>query len=214
MTSSPRPAFIVHRDPINAHGRIIVVSGPSGVGKGTVIRRVLTRITDLALSVSATTRPMRDGDKDGETYHFLSQEAFEAGIKDGIFYEWARYKHNYYGTLKRTVQEKTATGQDIILEIDIQGARQVKELAPHAVLVYIQPPDFETLERRLRGRATENEEAITERLAAAIVEQSSVEADYAGHYVITNDNLDACTDLLCTIIQAERHRLIRPQPEG
>ena len=214
MTSSERPGFIVHRDPINSHGRIIVVSGPSGVGKGTVIRRVLERIPDLALSVSATTRPMRDGDKEGVTYHFLSQQEFEAGINDGIFYEWAKYKHNYYGTLKRTVTEKTATGQDIVLEIDIQGARQVKQLAPNGVLVYIQPPDFETLERRLRGRATENEEAITERLAAAVVEQNSVEADYAGHYVITNDSLDTCTELLSTIIRAERHRMIRPQTEG
>ena len=214
MTSPSRREFVVHREPINRHGRIIVVSGPSGVGKGTVIRRVLEQVPDLALSVSATTRPMREGDIAGTSYHFLSQQEFEAGIQDGIFYEWARYKNNYYGTLKRTVAERTATGKDIILEIDIQGARQVKSLAPNAVLIYIQPPNFETLEKRLRGRATETEQAIRERLAAAIDEQNSVEADYAGHYVITNDNLDDCTNLLITIISAERHRMIRPEPEN
>ncbi len=200
--------FKVHSEFKIRKGRIFVVSGPSGVGKGTVIKRVIARTDRLALSVSATTRDPRPGDTDSITYHFLSEEQFKQGISDGIFYEHALYKHKRYGTLKKTVEKQIAAGIDLVLEIDIQGARSVKRLAPNAVLIYMQPPSFETLESRLRGRNTETEESIQERLAAAVVEQESIETDYCGHYVITNDNVEDCADALYAIVQAERHRLL------
>jgi guanylate kinase len=200
--------FKVHKESGGRKGRIFVVSGPSGVGKGTVIKRVIARTERLALSVSATTRDPRPGDTNGITYHFLSEEQFKQGISEGVFYEYALYKHKLYGTLKETVEKKTTAGIDLVLEIDIQGARSVKRLAPNAVLIYMQPPNFETLESRLRGRDTETEESIQERLAAAVTEQESIDTDYCGHYVITNDDIENCADALFAIVQAERHRLL------
>jgi guanylate kinase len=212
MGITPPPSFKVYKDQSGRKGRIFVVSGPSGVGKGTVIANVLARTQGLALSVSATTRDPRPGDINGKTYHFLTDNEFKKGISDGIFYEYAPYKHKMYGTLKETVEKETSAGIDLVLEIDIQGARSVKRLAPNAVLIYIQPPNYEMLETRLRGRGTETEESIQERLAAAVDEQASIETDYCGHYVITNDVVESCADALLAIVEAERHKLLCSAP--
>lgn len=208
MSIDEPEGFTIHKENGVRKGRIFVISGPSGVGKGTVIARVITGVPGLALSVSATTRDPRPGDVNGITYHFLSDEEFRRGIDNGVFYEYAPYKHKFYGTLKSTVEEKTKAGVDLVLEIDIQGAQSVKRLAPNAVLIYMQPPNFESLEERLRGRQTETEQSIRERLEAAVAEQQSIEREYCGHYVIMNDKLDECVDAVKAIILAERHRLI------
>lgn len=200
--------FKIYEHPNGRKGRLFVVSGPSGVGKGTVIKSVVAQIDRLAVSVSATTRAPRPGEIDGITYHFLTEEKFKRGIEAGIFYEYAPYKHNLYGTLRETVDRKTSEGIDLVLEIDIQGARSVKKLAPDAVLIYMQPPDFPTLLTRLVNRKTETEQSIRERIAAAVEEQCSIETDYCGHYVITNSDLETCANTVISIINAERQRLL------
>ena len=150
-------------------GLLVVVSGPSGAGKGTICQALLER-TSLAYSVSATTRKPRAGEVDGVNYHFLSLEAFEEMIeKDGLL-EWAKVYDNYYGTPLKKVEEKLAAGEDILLEIDTQGAMKVREKFPEGVYIFILPPSLAELERRIRGRDTETEEILKKRLDAAIGE--------------------------------------------
>lgn len=188
-------------------GRLIVISGPSGVGKGTVVTAVMNNLNGIELSVSATTRARRNHEVDGVDYHFLSREVFEAEVRLGSFYEHAEYNRNLYGTLRKTVETRLLCGIDLILEIDIQGARSVKRLDPTAVLVYMQPPSMQELERRLRDRKTETEETIQERLRIASEEMAAVSDVYDRHYLITNDQVDACAVDLEAIIRAERSRL-------
>ena len=186
-------------------GLLVVVSGPSGAGKGTICQALLEK-TPLAYSVSATTRKPRAGEVDGVNYHFLSVEAFEEMIeKDGLL-EWAKVYDNYYGTPLKKVEEKLAAGEDILLEIDTQGAMKVREKFPEGVYIFILPPSLAELERRLRGRDTETEDVLQKRLAAAIDE---IEAGKCYKYVVTNDEVDGAVDAVCAILAAERRLVAR-----
>lgn len=186
-------------------GLLVVVSGPSGAGKGTICQALLEK-TPLAYSVSATTRKPRAGEVDGVNYHFLSVEAFEEMIeKDGLL-EWAKVYDNYYGTPLKQVEEKLAAGEDILLEIDTQGAMKVREKFPEGVYIFILPPSLAELERRIRGRDTETEDVLQKRLAAAIDE---IEAGKCYKYVVTNDEVDGAVDSVCAILAAERRLVAR-----
>jgi guanylate kinase len=170
--------------------KTLVITGPSGVGKGTLIKRLLERVPGLQLAVSATTRAPRNGEVNGVDYHFLSEEDFDRRVGRGEFVEHAEYAGNRYGTLK-TELERPARG--IVLEIDVQGARQVRKTLPDAVLVFIEPPSFEDLERRLLGRASDRPEQIERRLAAARDELAAAgEFDHR----IRNDDLERALEEL------------------
>ena len=151
-------------------GRLIVVSGPSGAGKSSLIREALEAVPELAYSVSATTRPARPGEVEGEHYVFLSREEFERWIGEGRFLEWAQYSNNLYGTPVEKVEELLETGRSVILEIELQGARQVRDKRPDAAMVFVRAPSLEETRRRLSGRATETAEAMETRLATAVGE--------------------------------------------
>jgi guanylate kinase len=151
-------------------GRLIVVSGPSGAGKSTLIKASLEAVSELAYSVSATTRKPRPGEVDGEDYIFLSRREFECWIQEGRFLEWAEYSGNLYGTPERKVEEYLDEGKSVILELELQGARQVQVKRPDAVMVFVRAPSLEETRRRLAGRATETEEALESRLATAVGE--------------------------------------------
>ena len=144
-------------------GTLIVISAPSGAAKGTVISKLLEKENNLWLSVSATSRAPRDNDKEGVTYYFYTKEEFEKKINEGYFLEYAEYAGNYYGTPKKFIQEKLDKGIDVILEIEIQGAMQIKKLIPEALFIFIMPPTLEELKRRLVGRNTDSKEKIIER---------------------------------------------------
>lgn len=186
-------------------GLLVVVSGPSGAGKGTICQALLERTT-LAYSVSATTRKPRAGEVDGESYYFLSVEAFEEMIEKDELLEWAKVYDNYYGTPLKKVEEKLAAGEDILLEIDTQGAMKVREKFPEGVYIFILPPSLAELERRIRGRDTETEDVLQKRLAAAIDE---IEAGKCYKYVVTNDEVDGAVDAVCAILAAERRLVAR-----
>lgn len=186
-------------------GLLVVVSGPSGAGKGTICQALLEK-TPLAYSVSATTRKPRAGEVDGESYYFLSVEAFEKMIEKDELLEWAKVYDNYYGTPLKKVEEKLAAGEDILLEIDTQGAMKVREKFPEGVYIFILPPSLAELERRIRGRDTETEDVLQKRLAAAIDE---IEAGKCYKYVVTNDEVDGAADSVCAILAAERRLVAR-----
>lgn len=186
-------------------GLLVVVSGPSGAGKGTICQALLEK-TPLAYSVSATTRKPRAGEVDGESYYFLSVEAFEKMIEKDELLEWAKVYDNYYGTPLKKVEEKLAAGEDILLEIDTQGAMKVREKFPEGVYIFILPPSLAELERRIRGRDTETEDVLQKRLAAAIDE---IEAGKCYKYVVTNDEVDGAVDAVCAILAAERRLVAR-----
>ena len=186
-------------------GLLVVVSGPSGAGKGTICQALLEK-TPLAYSVSATTRKPRAGEVDGESYYFLSVEAFEKMIEKDELLEWAKVYDNYYGTPLKKVEEKLAAGEDILLEIDTQGAMKVREKFPEGVYIFILPPSLTELERRIRGRDTETEDVLQKRLAAAIGE---IEAGKCYKYVVTNDEVDGAVESVCAILAAERRLVAR-----
>lgn len=186
-------------------GLLVVVSGPSGAGKGTICQALLEK-TPLAYSVSATTRKPRAGEVDGKSYYFLSVEAFEEMIEKDELLEWAKVYDNYYGTPLKKVEEKLAAGEDILLEIDTQGAMKVREKFPEGVYIFILPPSLAELERRIRGRDTETEDILQKRLAAAIDE---IEAGKCYKYVVTNDEVDGAVDSVCAILAAERRLVAR-----
>jgi guanylate kinase len=169
---------------------ILVITGPSGVGKGTLIKGLLERVPGLELAVSATTRRPREGEVNGVDYHFLSEEDFDRRAAAGEFVEHAEYAGNRYGTLKSEL-ERPARG--IVLEIDVQGARQVRETLPEAVLIFIEPPSFEDLERRLAERASDRPEQIERRLAAARDELAA--AGEFDHRIVNDDLQTALQDL-------------------
>ena len=173
--------------------KLFVISGSSGVGKGTVLKEFLKKNPNFKLSVSCTTRNMRDGEIDGINYHFLNKDEFIKGINENDFLEWAEFSDNYYGTKKSFVQAELNAGNNIILEIDTQGGLQVKNIMPDAILIFIAPPSFEELEKRLRGRKTEGETVIQKRLAQAEREQQDSKSY---DHVIINDTIpDTVTDL-------------------
>lgn len=168
-------------------GNIIVYTGPSGVGKGTILAKVLEKRSGIVLSVSATTRKPRPGEIDGVHYHFMTKEEFKKLVENDEVLEWAEFAGNYYGTLKSEVERITSEGKDIVLEIEVQGAIQVKEKIPDCIMIFISPPSFEELEKRLTGRGTEPPEIIQKRLNIA---KSELEHKNLFDYQVINDNLD------------------------
>ena len=180
--------------------KLYVISGSSGVGKGTVIKGFLDRNPEFMLSVSCTTRSPREGEIDGVNYFFLTQEEFQSCIYEDKFLEWAEFAGNRYGTKKKYIQKCLDEGKNIILEIDTKGALQVKSKMPEAVLIFIAPPSFETLENRLRGRHTEDEETIQKRLHEVREELKRAENF---DYQVINDDLDKAINELENIIGGE-----------
>ena len=178
-------------------GNLFVISGPSGVGKGTLVARLLDRVADAWLSVSATSREPRSNDIPGVTYHFVSKREFQRMADNGELLEWAIYGDNGYGTPRKPVEEHLAQGYQVVLEIEVQGAFQIKEKIPQAHLVFIEPPSIEELERRLRGRDTDTEEAIEKRLKTALDELARKD-DY--DYCLVNDDLDEATEQLVSYV--------------
>ena len=167
--------------------KLFVISGSSGVGKGTVIKEFLNKHSDFKLSVSCTTRQPREGEVHGKNYFFLSREEFLKRVENNEFLEWAEFSGNIYGTQKAYVEEKLALGKNMILEIDTKGALNVKKIMPEAILIFILPPSFEELEARLRGRHTETEEAIQKRLESTKLEmENSKQFDYR----VVNDSIE------------------------
>lgn len=184
-------------------GLLVVISGPSGTGKGTVIRHMLEQNDPIRLSISATTRAPREGEVHGEHYFFVSREEFESMIEKGEVLEHAEYCGRYYGTPKAPIDAWRASGDDVILEIEVQGGAQVKEKCPDCVTIFILPPSLEALEERLRGRGTEDEETIQKRLATAKEElKEASRYDYA----IVNDDVADTAEQIRQIMQAERKK--------
>jgi len=186
-----------------SRGLLFVVSAPSGTGKTTVVERLVQIFPDLGLSRSYTCRAMRAGETDGVDYNFITRASFEEMIEKDAFLEWADVFGNLYGTGKAETERELAAGRDLILVIDVQGARQVRSHGASAIGVFVLPPSYEALERRLRGRSKDSDEAIRKRLATARREIRAV-AEY--EYVIVNDELDTCVDRLRSIVLAERAR--------
>ena len=182
-------------------GSLFVITGPSGAGKGTVLKEVIKSLDRLYFSVSATTRNPREGEVDGVHYHFLTKARFEELIAGERFLEYAQYAENYYGTPLDPVLEQLEQGNDVILEIELQGALQVKKRMPQAVLVFIAPPSFEELEDRLRGRGTESEEVILRRLAIARQECANMDQF---RYIVVNDEVADAADRLRAVILSQR----------
>jgi guanylate kinase len=181
-------------------GKLFVITGPSGVGKGTLIHELLKRVPGLELSVSATTRPPRPGERDGVDYHFLSEAEFERRLGDDEFMEHAAYSGHRYGTLVTEVQPRLERGIGVVLEIEVQGARQVRERAPDAVPVFIGPPTAQDLRLRLEGRGTDTQEQIDRRLRVA---EDELRAQPEFRHVIVNDRLDRAVDELARLVQSE-----------
>lgn len=191
---------------MNRQGILIVVSGFSGAGKGTIMKELLSRYEQYALSISATTRAPRPGEEEGKAYFFKSRPEFEQMIAEDALIEYACYVDNYYGTPKAYVEEQLAKGRDVILEIEIQGARKVKEKFPDAVLLFVTTRDAKTLRERLVGRGTETLEVIEQRLSRAVQESEGIE-EY--DYLVVNDELDACVSEIHSIIESEHRRISR-----
>ena len=178
---------------------VFVITGPSGVGKGTLIRGLRERLPQLELSVSATTRRPRPGTRDGVDYHFLDDEGFDRLLAEGRFVEHASYAGNRYGTLRSELDQRLQRGVPVVLELEVQGARQLRQAQPDAVTVFIAPPSLDVLRARLRARATDTEEQTESRLQTAAEElRSRTEFDY----VVVNDRLEQATEQLVEIVQA------------
>ncbi len=184
-------------------GKTFIICGPSGVGKGTVVARLLASDPSLYFSVSATTRAPRAGEENGVHYHFLTREQFEQGIADGDFLEYAEYVGNLYGTPCRYVDQAMDQGRDVLLDIEIQGAEQVHQKRPDAVRIYVAPPSWPELERRLVGRGTEDMEKVRSRLARGR-EEFAAAKDF--DYFVINDTVDHAVDELRAIMLAEHCR--------
>ena len=179
-------------------GSLIVISGFSGVGKGTVVKRLVSDFR-YTLSVSATTRSPREGEVDGREYYFMDRKDFENLIDYGGFIEWTQYVENYYGTPKKYVEEKLADGKDVILEIEVMGALNVKKQFPDALLIFISAPSISELKSRLAGRGTESEETIIKRLRKATEEAEDMDKY---DYIIVNDDLDECIHTVDSVIRS------------
>jgi guanylate kinase len=182
-------------------GRLIVLTGPSGVGKGTVVRLLRMRHPELFLSISATTRAPRAQEMEGVHYYFMTKADFQALIQGGELLEWAEYVGNYYGTLRQPVQEKLDAGIDVLVEIEVQGARQVLTNFPEAMTIFLLPPSLEILSDRLNQRQTETPETIERRLKRAFQEMAVVDEF---RYHVVNDDLDGCLEQLESILYSPR----------
>ena len=192
---------------MNHKGLLIVISGFSGAGKGTLMKKLIGNYDQYALSISMTTRAPRDGEVDGREYFFATREQFEDKIKQGGFIEYAQYCGNYYGTPKDYVEEQLEKGKDVILEIEIQGAMKIKEQFPDAVLLFVMPPSIAVLHHRLIGRGTETKEVVFERLRRAEEEAVGIEGY---DYIIINDDLDICVKELHELLTIT-HETIQEQ---
>jgi guanylate kinase len=177
--------------------RVFVITGPSGVGKGTLIRALRERIPGLALAISATTREPRSGERDGVDYHFLDRDEFERRVGAGEFVEHAEYSGRRYGTLRSELQRALQTGPAVVLEIEVQGARQVREAIPEAVAVFIAPPDEAALRERLTGRGTDSGQQIERRLKTA---REELAAQTEFRHVVVNDDLERAADELTALV--------------
>ncbi len=186
---------------MNKKGLLVVLSGPSGCGKGTVLKELLTKKEGLFLSVSATTRRPRPGEIDGQSYYFLSRDRFLELVDNGGMLEYACYCDNYYGTPKDSVEAKRAQGIDVILEIEVQGAMQIKQKCPDAVMVFVMPPSMAELARRLVDRNTEDEETVSRRMAKAVEEMRHAK-EY--DYIVVNDTVENAVENLWGIVLAEK----------
>lgn len=185
-------------------GELIVLSGPSGVGKSTVIAELLSSRRDIHFSVSFTTREPRVGEEDGVNYNFVSREEFERMIRDGELLEYAEYVGNYYGTSLKVIEDYLQKGVDVLLDIEVQGAAKVREKCPEAVLIFIIPPSLEELSRRLRNRNTDSVDVIAQRLEKSRAEcRESVKYDY----LVVNDNVVSAAQEILAILEAERCRV-------
>ena len=188
----------------NIKGRIFVISGPSGVGKGTVVGEVLKNVDNIYLSVSATTRQMREGEKEGVNYFFKTKQEFQEMINSNQFLEWAEFAGDFYGSPKFNINNYLSCGKDVILEIEIQGAKQIKEKCPDSVLIFLAPPSFEALEERLIKRHTESIDKVKIRLKKAKQEMNETKLF---HYLVVNDDLKGAVENVVSIIRAERCRI-------
>lgn len=189
-------------------GLLIVISGFSGAGKGTLVRALLQKYQEYALSVSMTTRAPRPGERDGIEYFFTDKEHFEETIRQDGLVEYAAYCGNYYGTPKAYVEEQLAAGKNVILEIEIQGALKIKEKFPESLLIFLTPPSAGELKKRLEGRGTETQEVIEKRLARAVEESEGVEAY---DYIVVNDDLEECVEEVHRLVGAARRVPVRCQ---
>ena len=185
-------------------GILAVVSGFSGAGKGTLMKALLEKHHNYALSISATTREPREGERDGREYFFVTREKFEEMIREGELIEHAQYVNNYYGTPRQYVFQQMADGRDVILEIEIQGALKIKERFPEALLIFVMPPSADELKRRLVGRGTESMEGIDRRMRRAAEEAAGI-TSY--DYILINDTLDACVEEVHQLIQTEHKKV-------
>ena len=193
-------------------GVLIVISGPSGGGKGTVVRRVREMLPDIGFSVSATTRAPREGETDGADYRFIGKDRFREMIENGEMLEYTVYCGNYYGTPRSEVEKVIGSGRDIILEIEVDGASQIKKKFPDAVTLMLIPPTLSELEKRLRGRGSETEDTVASRLSRA-AEEIKLADIY--DYVVVNecDDIDGSASVVCDILAAEHHRSSRMKNE-
>lgn len=191
-------------------GTLFIISAPSGAGKTSLVSKLIERDSRIQASISSTTRPIRPGEEDGVNYHFLTVEAFQQKIQDGDFLEHAKVFDNYYGTSKSAVESTLAAEKDVILEIDWQGAQQVRKLIPDAISIFILPPSLKELERRLTGRGTDSQDVIQRRMDDAVSEmQHFDEFDY----LVINNNFDIALNELHSIFMANRQRLKRQYAE-
>ena len=186
-------------------GTLAIVSGFSGVGKGTVVKDLVKRYP-YALSISATTRQPREGEQHVREYYFIQREEFEEMIRRGELFEWARYVDNYYGTPKSFAMEALAEGRDVILEIEVQGALKIKAMVPEALMIFVVPPSMQVLKERLVGRGTESQEAIAKRLRRTVEELPFVQ-QY--EYVVINHTVESCADEIHAIVSASHAKLER-----
>lgn len=188
---------------MNEQGMLAVVSGFSGAGKGTLMKELLKRYDNYALSISATTRNPRDGEVDGREYFFVTEESFRDMIEQDALIEYAQYVKHFYGTPKEYVLNQMKKGKDVILEIEIQGALKIKERFPETILIFVMPPNAEELKRRLIGRGTESMEIINARLRRALEEADGMEAY---DYILINDQIDTCVEEMHRMIQVQHNR--------
>lgn len=198
---------------INGKGLLIVLSGPSGAGKGTVCSALRQQAPELVYSVSATTRPPREGEVEGISYFFKTRKEFRRMIDQGELLEWARYVDNYYGTPRRFVEERLNEGKDVLLEIEVQGAKQVKECFPEAVFIFLLPPSMDELHARIKGRGTESDQVMTDRMQAAREELNQI---HSYDYVVVNDEVARACHHIRSILVAEHHRrdrIFKEQPD-
>ncbi len=184
-----------------SNGKVFIISGPSGSGKDTVLKEVFKKRNDIYFSISSITRDMREGEVEGEKYHFISRAEFEQGLENNAFLEYNKYLDNYYGTPKAPIDENVTKGLDVIIEVDVNGAASIREKMPEAISVFIMPPSFEVLKKRLSGRGTETKAQIDGRMKAALDEIArAVEYDY----IVVNDDLTQAVDDFLTIMRSEK----------